>query len=215
MNEIKSLLTHDEPVTWLFYGDSITHGALHTWGWRDYTELFAERIRQELARYMDVVINTAISGDTTPGLLAGFDWRAARFKPEAVFLMIGMNDCSANNSVPIDRFEQNLNELADRFAELGTCVVMQTTCPILPDTSPDREPHFDDYMQKVRDVAAARSLPLIDHTAWWRRNEEKLYFWQSNAFHPNEYGHRAFVHLVFRDMGIFDEQSPTCRLFVP
>ena len=55
MEQVKELLRGEYPVKWLFYGDSITHGALHTFGWRDYTELFAERLRFELGRTMDTV----------------------------------------------------------------------------------------------------------------------------------------------------------------
>ena len=50
MDEIRALLGRDEPVRWVFTGDSITHGAAHTIGWRDYTELFDERARWELRR---------------------------------------------------------------------------------------------------------------------------------------------------------------------
>ena len=37
-----------QPITWLFTGDSITHVAKHTGGYRSYPELFSERIRWEL-----------------------------------------------------------------------------------------------------------------------------------------------------------------------
>jgi hypothetical protein len=50
---VRALLTGTEPVTWLFTGDSITHGALHTMGWRSYPEHFAERVRWELRRMRD------------------------------------------------------------------------------------------------------------------------------------------------------------------
>ena len=50
----------------MFTGDSITHGALHTMGWRSYPEHFAERVRWELGRMRDIVINTGISGDRMP-----------------------------------------------------------------------------------------------------------------------------------------------------
>ena len=46
MDEIRALLGRAEPVRWVFTGDSITHGAAHTIGWRDYTELFDERARK-------------------------------------------------------------------------------------------------------------------------------------------------------------------------
>ena len=62
MNEIADLLRRDQPMKWLFAGDSITHGALHTLGWRDFTELFSERVRWELKRTRDFVIKTGISG---------------------------------------------------------------------------------------------------------------------------------------------------------
>ena len=75
MDRVRAFINSPKPVKWLFYGDSITHGAYHTFGWRDYTQLFAERVRGEMGRNMDVVINTAISGNTTRQLLEGFSWR--------------------------------------------------------------------------------------------------------------------------------------------
>lgn len=56
MERIKKLLRSDDPLTWVFYGDSITHGLSHTFGHRDYAELFAERVRYELGRAMDIII---------------------------------------------------------------------------------------------------------------------------------------------------------------
>jgi len=215
MERIKKLLTSQEPVKWLFYGDSITHGALHTWGQRDYTELFAERVRFELARVMDMVINSAISGNTTRQLLEGFEWRVTQFHPDVVFLMVGMNDCSGGNDLGLEEFESNLNELAERIAALGARLVMQTTCPILPNTSPDREPHFDGFMEAVRRVAVQRELPLIDHTRFWLEQPDRHFFWMSNSFHPNEYGHRAFALLLYRALDIYDPECPSCRFYLP
>ncbi len=215
MKRVRELLESSKPVTWLFYGDSITHGAAHTMGWRDYTQLFAERVRFESGRMTDVVINTAISGDTTDNLLAGFDWRVKRFSPEVVFLMIGMNDCSSNRDVPLEKFQSNLEELVKKFEQLGALCVMQTTCLILPGTAPERSPDFDSYMQAIRDTAARFKLPLIDHTKYWQENIDKLYLLMSNEFHPNEYGHRMFAKFIYEEMGIFDLKSSCCRLFIP
>ncbi len=215
MDRIKALLKDPQPRKWLFYGDSITHGALHTFGQRDYTQLFAERVRFELKRSMDVVINTAISGNSTRQLLEGFDWRLAQFKPDVVLLMIGMNDCSTNNPVTLHEFHANLTELANRIAALGSELVLQTTCPILPNTAPDRSPHIDAYMEAIRQVATERNLPLVDHYAYWKSVGGRLYYWMSNEFHPNAEGHRAFAHKLFAALDIFDPQAATCRLLVP
>ena len=55
MQRIQQFLRSPEPIKWIFDGDSITHGALHTVGWRDYTEHFTERLRYEMGRMRDVV----------------------------------------------------------------------------------------------------------------------------------------------------------------
>lgn len=217
MQRVKDLMDSGKPLTWLFYGDSITHGVVFTFGQRDYTQLFTERLRAEMGRNMDVVINTAISGHNTQNLLDTFDHRVARFSPDIVLLMIGMNDCTTNpaQAVALDQFKANLHTLCDKFEELGAVTILQTTCPILPKSAPDREPQFPAYMDAIREVASERSLPLIDHTAYWQDNIEKLYLWMGNQFHPNEFGHRAFAELLFTELGMWDPQSATCRLMVP
>ena len=215
MDRIKNLFKADQPIKWLFYGDSITHGATHTFGQRDYTQLFAERIRAEMGRPMDVVINTAISGNTTLDLLESFDWRVAQFQPHVVFLMIGMNDCSDQREIGADLFEKNLIKLVEKVESIRSQAVLQTTCPVLPRTSPDREPHFDLYMDKIRRVAGSRGLPLIDHTRYWKDHADKHFFWMSNAFHPNAYGHRAFATLLYRELDICDPESRSCGFYIP
>jgi lysophospholipase L1-like esterase len=212
---LRQLLASPEPVKWVFTGDSITHGALHTFGWRDYVELFAERVRFELGRGMDLVINTAISGHTTRELLAGFDWRIGHLRPHAVFVMIGMNDCSADRGIGLQEFGANLEQLAHRIRRLPAIPVLQTTCPILPGQSPERTPHFPAYMDAVRSTAAALGLPLIDHERFWRERAGSHFYWMSDPFHPNECGHRAFAMCLYEVLGIYDPASHACRLHLP
>jgi len=92
---VRKLLANSEPMTWVITGDSITQGALHTFGWKSYPELFAERVRWELRRVRDIVINTGISGDTSGGILKETEWRIFRFHPHVTSLMFGTNDCVA------------------------------------------------------------------------------------------------------------------------
>ena len=80
MERIKKLLKSEQPVKWIFEGDSITHGALHTFGWRDCTEHFTERIRFKLGRMRDIVIKSLISGHTTCDMLNDIDWRMKQFQ---------------------------------------------------------------------------------------------------------------------------------------
>ncbi|HRJ70997.1 MAG TPA: SGNH/GDSL hydrolase family protein [Terrimicrobiaceae bacterium] len=215
MHQISSILARPEPAKWVFYGDSITHGAFHTFGQRDYTEHFAERLRTELGRAQDIVMKTAISGNTTRALLETFDWRVASLQPDVVFVMIGMNDCSTGRDIPLAEFRSNLESVIRKIQALGAVPVLQTTCPILPNSAPDREGNFPQYMQAVRECAAALALPFVDHEEHWKAHSTQHYYWMSNAFHPNGAGHLAFAHELFRKLGIFDPASATCRLFVP
>lgn len=215
MKRIQQILADKVPAKWIFYGDSITHGALHTFGQRDYAELFAERVRFELGRTMDVIMTTAISGDNTRGLLDSFDWRVGQFQPQVVTIMIGMNDCSANNDISVEEFSDNLDKLVQRLTRIDAIPVLQTTCPILPHQAPDREPHIAAYMDAIRHAAQRNSVPLVDHTAFWQQHADKHAYWMSDAFHPNEYGHRAFADLLYREFGIHDPGSHACRLYYP
>jgi lysophospholipase L1-like esterase len=223
LQSVRDLLARPEGVRWLFYGDSITMGSAYTEGCRDYTQLFAERVRFELRRKKDVVLNTAVSGDNTARLLDGFDARVRPFQPHVVFLMAGMNDCvvgDAKRSVPPEAFRANLKALARRVREISGCLlVFQTTCPILPGTAPEREAQFGAYMDLIRAAAAEEKAPLIDHTRHWldtlRRDPPAHARWMGHAFHPNQFGHRAFARLIFHEMGMEDPQSATCRLPIP
>lgn len=223
---VRELLAGKKPLKWVFLGDSITMGSGTTWGHRDYTQLFAERVRMELGRKQDLVINSGVSGDNTARLLQGFDWRVRQFQPDVLFLMAGMNDCALGDpkrSVAPKDFRDNLEKLVALAREIPGCqVVLQTTCPILPGSTPEREPQFDAYMDLVRDAARQRACPLVDHAGYWREaakaNPALHYAWMGHAFHPNHFGHRVFAELIFKELGIFspaDPKAPTCRLFHP
>ncbi len=215
MHRLHALFTRNEPATWLFAGDSITHGALHTLGWRDYTELFRERVGWELRRQHDAVINTAYSGYTVRNLLDEYTPRIGRFAPDVVFIMIGMNDC-CEERVPLPEFSGALRTLAERIQQDGGLPVLQTTCPVIAGKAPGREEYLPSYMDAVRGVAVETNLPLVDHAAvWLARSEQERYYLMSDPFHPNECGHRAFAHALFHAAGIWDDVSYTCRLFVP
>jgi len=214
---IQELLRGADPVTWVFTGDSITHGALHTLGWRSYPEHFAERVRWELRRMRDAVINTGVSGERTSGLLADLEWRALRFQPQVVSIMIGMNDCTAG---PDGRegFRQNLVAMVERVRAIGGIPLLNTPNTIYVANVASR-PDLPDYADIVRAVATEAQTPLVDHWTHWQEakpNQDDLLPWlEDHRLHPGVYGHREFAKLIFQVLGIYDAESPTCKLEVP
>jgi len=214
LDRIKALFKKPDPVTWLITGDSITHGALHTHGWRSYPEHFAERVRWELRRVRDVVINTGISGDTAPGLLKDIDHRVLRFRPTVVSIMMGMNDATAGPAGR-ERFVSAYNAVIDRVrAETGALILLHTPNPITPAAT--RRQDLPAYAARVREIARERSTALVDHDKAWRERGTPLnYLLNDGTIHPNHHGHALFAHTMCIALGIHDPNSPTGRLYIP
>jgi len=211
--EIKRMLDGYQPITWVFTGDSVTHGGCYTAGHRSYTELFSERIRWELRRYLDVVINTGVAGEKSDGLLRNLEWRALRFNPDITSIMIGLNDAS-QGAGGAAAFASNLRQTIDRLGEGGGLVVLHTPHRI------SRKRHMElqgigEYVKVIRNIANDLKIPCIDHWAHWEqmcqtRNQLKKWL-SSDALHPGVEGHREIARLTFHEMGIFDSRSPTCH----
>lgn len=202
-------------ITWVFTGDSITQGVIHLNGYRDYVQLFEERVRCELDRYHDVVIRSAIRGWSADNILADIDRRILRHKPQVLSIMLGMNDsCS-----PAGNFRNNLNDIIDKAEEISEpALILHTTNPVWPQVR-DFRINLDECNDIIREIARQRSAVLVDNAEAWAKaiesNPRRLDFWVSDPVHPNSYGHIAIAEELFRQLDIFDSQSVMCRLFKP
>ena len=215
LERISALLKEkNPPVIWLFTGDSITHGAKHTHGYRSYPEVFAERIRWELGRVRDVIINTGISGNTTKTILDDFEWRIEQFNPQVVSLMIGTNDC-AKGRIPIDQFESNLYSLVKRIRDLNAIPILHTPNIIITEKDPTRSA-LGDYVAVIRKVSEKEKVILVDNYKYWldtyRNNSDvKVYKeWLNDPLHPDGEGHAQVARLMFKKLSIFDPKASTC-----
>lgn len=209
------LMSRDAPLTWLFTGDSVAAGVRHLHGHRDYTQLFAERVRWELDRPRDVVVNTAVGGSTVRELADDLEHRVLRFRPDVVVLGTGFND-TRNEAAGAGPFRAGYREVVDRCAE--SVFVAQTPNGSMPTASAHVRPHLPAYTEVIREVAAERELTLVDHAEVWREAEERgiMEAWISQGCHPNLYGHRVMAHTLLRSLDLFSlEGSVVCRLAVP
>jgi acyl-CoA thioesterase-1 len=213
LEAIRELLAGKAPLKWVFAGDSITHGAKHTFGARSYPEIFGERVRWEMKRVRDVIINTAISGNTTDDILKDYDWRIAQFSPAAVFIMIGTNDASVKKEITPEKYRDNLNTLVDRIRSGKSIPVLQTPNIILVEKAAGRE-RLKDYVTVIREVAAARQTVLVDHWAYWTQKQEanvlEVHKWLNDELHPNGRGHDEIARHLFRTLNMSDPAAFTC-----
>ena len=209
---ISTMLAQTEPARWVFAGDSITHGAVHTFGTRDYTELFSERVRFELGRSRDCVIKTGISGWRICDLLRDLEWSLLQHRPHVVSLHFGMNDCNDGEPGLIE-FRQSYLAVIDRVrSHCGSTVIVHTPNPVLPEDA-IRSRQLPAYVDTMREIAGAASAIMIDHFAHWE--DQYIFHWLADAIHPNEFGHRAMAHLLLQELGLWDPVSAVCRLFTP
>jgi len=213
---IKELIGAPEPIRWVFAGDSITHGALHTFGWRDYTELFAERVRWELQRMRDVVIKTGVSGWRVPDLMGDLNWSVLQHRPDVLSIALGMNDCAAGGDA-VAAFALGLKQIVnDALAHLPEMVIILHTPPRILPLDVLRSPHLAEYVAAIREVASESGAVLVDHYQAWAAEEQngKLAYWLSDAIHPNEIGHRAMARLLLRELSLWGDEGVTSKLLI-
>jgi len=210
---VRHLLSLSEPLTWVFTGDNLAQGGRYTEGCRSLCEHFGERIRCEMARHLDVVINTGVSGDNVRRLLRNFDWRVLRFRPNVVAVSVGMNDAKEGRKGR-DAFRRQLREILDRIRTADAIPLLQTPNAICPSAVSNRA-DLPAYVDILRDEAARVDLPLIDHWEHWHRltDETTRQQWLGDGrIQPGPEGHRELARLLFHELGIFDPASPTCRI---
>lgn len=212
---VKSILEGKEPVNWVFTGNSITQGAKHTHGMRAYPEIFSERIRWELQRPYDFIINTAISGHTTQNLLSDFDKRINRFNPKVVVLMIGTNDAAKDRNISVEKFGDNLEQLIDKIREIGAVPIIMSPNIIITEKSPERDRLYL-YVEKIGEVVKAKNTIYVDNWTLWETELQQKYNGEvfkkllNDPLHPNGYGHQEIAIALFKELSIFDPNAPTC-----
>lgn len=217
LGRIATILNSNTPATWLFTGDSITHGALHTHGRRSYPEHWTERVRWELGKpkNRDFVIDTGVSGATSADLVSEFDRWIKAFSPQVVSVMIGTNDIATAGLDP-ETYRHNLLRLVRSVRALpGTPpVVLQSPNPVDPARWPGRV-GLDRYAQVMAEVAEQERTVFVDHYRHWTAGGQVPLELLADGLHPDERGHLHLVHKMIRDLRVFDADSKVCSLVIP
>jgi acyl-CoA thioesterase I len=214
---VKRLLDGDKPVTWMFAGESAASAADLAQGRRNFTDHFSERIRGELGRMLDVVINTGSTGETCANLLKNIEWRVLRFHPEVVCILLGRNDAE-RGAAGREAFQNSLEQIVQIVRDSGAILVLHA--PNRVDAG--KAVHLTDlpsYVHILRDVAQGYNIPLVDHWDHWDQQKpdaQSLRAWLSaDGVQPGVYGQREMAKLMFQRFEIFDPQSPICNARVP
>lgn len=210
---IQSLIHGTRDVTWVFTGDNIVHGALHTQGMRSCVEIFAERIRAEMRRAGDVIINTGIAGDTAPRLLRTLKRRVFRFRPEIVGLSIGINDAKRGPEGRND-FRREVREILDRIRTAGSIPLMILPHPVYVSAAANRA-DLPAYVEILREASLRDEVPCVDQWSDWLENwsdpEETRLRLADGRTQLGAAAHQRLAELMFWTLDIYDSDSPACR----
>lgn len=209
---ILALLRSKTPVTWLFTGDNIVQAAGSTAGWRSCVEIFAERIRGELRRAGDVVINTGVSGDSAPQLLATLKKRVTRFQPDVVAISLGVNDCKTG-AAGREAFRSSVREILDRVRTAGAIPLVILPHPVYTPATRNRS-DLRQYVEILRQVIVRDEVPCVDQwTDWlqhWPEAQATRDRLSDGRIQLGSAGHQHLAGLIFQTLQIFDPQSAAC-----
>jgi lysophospholipase L1-like esterase len=191
LREIRQLLAGPQPITWVFTGDT-SAGIDHVAGERSCSEQFGTRVRAELARPRDAVIDTGIARTRLYDLLQDLGWRSTRFRPDVVCLMIGPSDARGGPGGRME-FRESLLQLIDRIRQDAGRVLLNTPPPVGENLAEFSDlPTYTDIVRYVADDAA---VPLIDHWSHWQQL-------QADGYQPSCCEHGELAGLILSELGI-------------
>lgn len=202
----------EEPLTWLFMGDSITHGAQHTGGYDSIAQLFEKYLKEDLGRTDDIVVNTAVSGATTGastgstgrGTLTHMEQRMAKYKPDIVSVMLGTND-SIN-----DNYNANLKQIADEIRTVNKDAIIIFRAPSPAGrTYASKLPGETGSVARMKKVADENGILFIDqYTDWNKELDAYSYLYNADHYfgdgylHPGGAGHVRMTTQFIRECGL-------------
>ncbi len=215
LSAVRHLLTREAPNIWMFLGDQATLGLEAENGLRSWADALSERVRWELRRLQDAVVNGGRTGATAESLLREFPSRWSLFRPSMVFVSVGVNDALEARG-GVEAFYDRLCELTQQIRDLHAVPVLQTPFIV---ANQDRLPVrlLQTYAQAVvaagRDSGVAVIDQFHDSRLAVQRGEAGLW-WDRQGMWPSLAGHRQMTSLIFHELDLFDRQSELCRQLV-
>ena len=196
---VRDMLEDAAPRTWLFTGDTLGFDARKSK--RGWVEFFSDKIKVDLQRRLDVVLDTSVRDSLVSTLRRNVDWRILRFQPDVVFLMPGPRESIAGEA-GMKRFEVDLRKLVERLEEEGTVVGLCT-----PPSVPGPDDEYRDlagYVRLIVQVASETDAILIDHWQNWSQLESPASLLDHKQQQPNFTGHQKLARHLLATIGIGD-----------
>lgn len=206
---IRELFHQEQPSLWMFLGDEITLGSRQHVNIRGFVDLFAERVRTEMRRMQDVVVNVGVPGRTASTTLHDLQDRL-RFNPSVVALQFGLHDVQEKVWEP-ERFRIQMLTIIDQIRMADALPLLQTP-PRMKLSNKSSQKRFIALLEVLFEVAMDEDVPLIDHMAFHaERDVNGLSVNPENGlFVTKNHADARMAYLLFQELDIFDQQSELC-----
>lgn len=148
------------------------------------------------------IVNRGIGGQTSAQLMLRFQQDAAALKPQAVHILVGINDIAGNaGPVSPDMVEDNIRAMVEMAQAQGIAVILGTVTPARghpwkPRIDPD--PWIGILNRWITQYAEEKNLVLADYHAALTGGDGKIrgeLFYDS--VHPNEAGYAVMEPVLF------------------
>lgn len=183
--KIQEVFTGEAPATYLFMGDSITHGVV-TQGYDNVPQMFAKYL-DELGRKDDIVLNTGVTNATIATTLNQIEPRLTRYRPDVVMIMLGTNDVSTRGEnqvvngvgqtmgITAEEYKERYKELVRKVNETNedASIVLRVPCEmILPqgDAHTGYEEKFEQIYEVAKDMKKeipGLNIVVVNHRQEW------------------------------------------------
>lgn len=213
----------DPPATVVAFGDSTT-------ATRGPLKIYAGILQSELPerQFPVQVINAGIGGNNTDQARARFDRDVLAQSPDIVIIQFGINDAAVDvwkdppatqPRVSIDAYVDNLRHFVQVLRSRSARVVLMTPNPMrwtpqmkqlygkspyAPDDVNGFNVLLTHYAQKVRDLAKAEHVPLVDvehlFEEYGRQDGQSVSDLLLDGIHPNDSGHRLVADQLIQQL---------------
>jgi lysophospholipase L1-like esterase len=199
-----------------FLGDSITEwgatnrdGSVNPTG---YVNLVLAAIRANGANVEGIY--AGVAGNLSVQMLKRFDHDILSRKPDWMFLSCGVNDAPngyederKNPGIPLEDYKQNITALLDRAKAHGIKVIVMTATPVVEEPEHQANANLVPYNAFLRDIAAARSLPLVDQNAAFNsyidgKRDKAVRELTVDGTHMSEIGNKLMAETIRAALGL-------------
>lgn len=206
LNLIRSWLHQPQSRVWMFVGDETT-AWLRYHGEPGYAEMFRHRIRWEIRRFPDLIVNAGVRNAGIDDLIKITRQGLLQCRADAVFIMPTIADMQFAVDKPFD-YSERLRQLAQVVREQGAEPVFQTPPVPISEGHESSQP-LHQLADIVREVAIVEGVPLIDHAEFWQE-QGASHWWSDDKSLISAAGQRALSMLFFSELDLFDRSSQLC-----